>query len=130
MSLNSISGPTLPTEQARNLLVVSQQNLQPGNQSSVISGSAGTPGNSQANSVSTASNSIEDIKSAVKKVQDFVKQSATDLSFSIDEESGERVVKVIDRSSKEVIRQIPSEEMLQIAHALDKLQGILLKQKA
>ena len=32
--------------------------------------------------------------------------------------------------TNEVIRQIPSEEMLEIAKALDRLQGLLVKQKA
>lgn len=73
----------------------------------------------------------EDIKSAVSKVSSFLEQqAATDLSFSVDDETNIRVIKVVDRSTKEVIRQIPSEEMLQMAQALDKLQGLLLKQKA
>lgn len=73
----------------------------------------------------------DDIKSAVSKVSSFLEQqAATDLSFSVDDETNIRVIKVVDRSTKEVIRQIPSEEMLQMAQALDKLQGLLLKQKA
>jgi flagellar protein FlaG len=40
------------------------------------------------------------------------------------------VVKVIDRETQDVIRQIPSQEMLDLAQALDKLQGLLIKQKA
>jgi len=75
--------------------------------------------------------SNEDVKSAVRKVATFMEQQAvTDLSFSVDDETNIRVIKVVDRSTKEVIRQIPSEEMLQMAQALDKLQGLLLKQKA
>ena len=40
------------------------------------------------------------------------------------------IVKVMDNATKEVIRQIPSVEMLAIAKALDKIQGLLIKQKA
>jgi flagellar protein FlaG len=72
----------------------------------------------------------EEVESAVKKVQNFVSAKAADIQFSIDEDIGVTVVKVIDRGTKEVIRQIPSEEMLEIAKALDKLQGLLVKQKA
>ena len=43
---------------------------------------------------------------------------------------GVAVVKVIDKDSNKVIRQIPSEEVLQISKALDKLQGLLVKQQA
>lgn len=70
------------------------------------------------------------VAEALAKIEKFVAPMASELQFSIDEESGVRVVKVYDRATNEVIRQIPSAEMLEIAKALDRLQGILLRQKA
>ena len=70
------------------------------------------------------------LESAVKAVQDFVKPMSGNLEFSLDDETGQTVIKVIDSSTKELIRQIPSEEMLEIARALDRLQGLLVRQKA
>jgi len=52
------------------------------------------------------------------------------LRFNIDDETGKTIVKVMDSQTQEVIKQIPTEEMLAIAKALDKLQGLLVKQKA
>jgi flagellar protein FlaG len=49
--------------------------------------------------------------------------SAQSLQFSIDEDSKDIVVKVIDQSTKEVVRQIPTEEALEIAKSLDKMRG-------
>lgn len=72
----------------------------------------------------------EELKSAVEKIQSFVNISTSDLNFSIDDESGGTIIKVIDRSTKEVIRQIPSEEMLEMSQALDRLQGLLVKNQA
>ncbi|HEX7633662.1 MAG TPA: flagellar protein FlaG, partial [Noviherbaspirillum sp.] len=40
------------------------------------------------------------------------------------------VVKVVDQQTKTVIRQIPTEETLEIAKALDRVQGLLIRQKA
>jgi flagellar protein FlaG len=40
------------------------------------------------------------------------------------------VVKVVDTETDQVIRQIPSEEMLAIARNIDRLQGLLVKQEA
>lgn len=80
---------------------------------------------SQANTASR-----QELEKAVEAVQKFTEPMASNLQFTIDEETGIRVVKVVDTSSQEVIRQMPSEEMLQIAKALDRLQGILIKQKA
>ena len=72
----------------------------------------------------------ENLQTAVGKIQEFVKAAASDLEFSIDEDSGRTVVKVVERESQKVIRQIPSQEMLDLAKALDTLQGLLIKQEA
>jgi flagellar protein FlaG len=72
----------------------------------------------------------KDVESAVKKANDFVQASAREIQFSVDDSTGETVVKVVDQGTNKVIRQIPSQEMLEIAQALDHLQGLLVKQKA
>ncbi|MBL8491536.1 MAG: flagellar protein FlaG, partial [Rhodocyclaceae bacterium] len=40
------------------------------------------------------------------------------------------VVKVVDGQTGKMIRQIPSEELLAIAESIDRMQGLLLRQKA
>ena len=72
----------------------------------------------------------KELEAAVQKVQNFTQNVAKELQFDIDKDSGRTVVKVVDISTKEVIRQIPSEEMLAMAKALDQIQGLLVKQKA
>lgn len=67
---------------------------------------------------------------AVDAVNDFVGSVNNDLRFSVDDETGRTVVKVIDVTTEEVIKQYPSEEMLAIAEALDSIKGLLLQQKA
>jgi len=70
------------------------------------------------------------IEQAVKNVNDFVKPINNTLSFNLDQDTGQTVIKVVDLSTQEVIRQIPSEEMLAIAKALDTMKGLLVQQKA
>ena len=71
------------------------------------------------------------VKSAVDKLNEFVKASSnSDVQFTVDQESGIRVIKVVDQETKEVIRQMPSKEAVEIAKALGKLQGMLIKQTA
>ena len=70
------------------------------------------------------------LQDAVATTNQFVKNVTNAVEFSIDKDSGDTVVKVVDTATKEVIRQYPSEEMLTIAKALDKIQGLLIKQKA
>lgn len=70
------------------------------------------------------------LKKATDKLNQAVKMMESNLQFTIDEETGLDVVKVVDMESKEVIRQIPSKEVLAIAQAFDRLQGLLVRDKA
>ena len=79
---------------------------------------------------STTKPKPEELDQAIKAVNEFVKPFNNALNFSVDQESKTTVVKVIDQSTKEVIRQIPSEEMLALAKALDTMKGLLIQQKA
>ncbi len=72
----------------------------------------------------------QQLEEAVKQVNDFVKPINNSIQFSLDDDTGKTIVKVIDLATKDVIRQFPSEEMLSIAKALDKMQGLLIQQKA
>lgn len=74
----------------------------------------------------------EQVAEAVKKINETIKSMNKDvgLEFSTDQDTGIRVVKLIDTQSKDVLRQIPNEEAIMIAKAIDKLQGLLVKDKA
>lgn len=74
--------------------------------------------------------SPQELQEAVDSMNDFVKSLRNTLNFSIDKDTGRTVVKVIDQATDEVIKQIPSEEMLAISKAIDKLKGLLIEQKA
>lgn len=69
------------------------------------------------------------LQDSVEALNEFIKPQNTTLQFSIDDESGTVVVKVTDKETKEVIKQFPSEEALELAKALDKLKGLLVQQK-
>jgi flagellar protein FlaG len=72
----------------------------------------------------------EQIKQAVQKIQGVVDNLAQNLRFSIDEETGKTIIKVMDAHTEEIIRQIPTEEAIKIARTLDKAQGLLFNGKA
>ena len=72
----------------------------------------------------------EELQDAVKSMNDFVGTINNSLKFSVDDETGKTIVKVMDIETKEVIKQIPSEEMIAIAKAVDQLKGLLVQQKA
>lgn len=75
--------------------------------------------------------SKEQVIEAVDAINKAIRNnSSQNLEFSVDNAEGGVVVKVVDQQTKEVLRQIPSEEALEIAKSLDKLQGLLIKQTA
>jgi len=67
---------------------------------------------------------------AVGHLNQTMKTRDSGLEFSIDEDSQRTVIKVVDQKTKELIRQMPSAEALEIAKALDRMQGLLINQKA
>tara|TARA_R110002073_G_scaffold310032_1_gene480588 strand:+ start:54 stop:455 length:402 start_codon:yes stop_codon:yes gene_type:complete len=67
------------------------------------------------------SNSTE-LDQAIETVAGYVQNIARDINFSIDETTNEAVVTVTDQESGKVIRQIPTEEMLEISKNLENAQ--------
>jgi len=55
--------------------------------------------------------------------------ASSELQFSIDKDTGIQVVKLTDKQTGEVIRQIPSEEMLEIAKSIDAITGSLVSEQ-
>lgn len=75
--------------------------------------------------------SQEQVKRAVESMKQLAETAAPNsLQFSIDDDTGKTIVRVSDAQTGEIIRQIPSKELLEIARSLDKMQGMLLRQKA
>lgn len=72
----------------------------------------------------------DSLKQATEKINQTIRMMNSNLQFTVDQDTGMDVVKVVDIESKEVIRQFPSEEVLAIAKALDQLQGLLVREKA
>jgi flagellar protein FlaG len=73
----------------------------------------------------------EQVQKAIEEVRKSVSQSVSNnLQFSMDEDTGKTIVRVTDVQTGELIRQIPSQEMVELAKALDRMQGALLRQEA
>jgi flagellar protein FlaG len=119
-----------PNATAAKAANVTEQAPQPVNEiaPSQLEAQPGTP-DGPTKQAETPSNRQE-VDKAVKAVNDFVSTVNSSLKFSTDEDSGQMVVKVIDNTTQEVIKQIPSKEMLEMAKALNNLKGLLVQQKA
>ncbi len=74
--------------------------------------------------------SVEAAQQAAARINEFLKSSAANVEFTVDAASDQVIVRVVDSETQQLIRQMPTEEMLAISRALDRLSGLLLAQKA
>ena len=72
----------------------------------------------------------EAAQQAARRINEFLKSSSASVEFTVDGQSNRVIVRVVDSATGQLIRQMPSEEMLAISHALDRVTGLLLEQKA
>jgi flagellar protein FlaG len=67
------------------------------------------------------------LEEMARNLQEFVQSFNKSLSFKVDDASGRDVITVTDKVSGELLRQIPSEEMLKLAVRLSEANGLLVK---
>ena len=61
---------------------------------------------------------------AIVNLNDYVQRVGRDLHFSVDKDSGKTIIKVMDSETRQLIRQIPPEEVLALAEYLELAEGI------
>ena len=66
------------------------------------------------------------LEQAIRQIQDYLSEANRQLHFEVDDASGRTIVRVVNPESGEVVRQIPSEEVLQLSAAIRAGGGALL----
>ncbi len=72
----------------------------------------------------------QEIEAIASDVQIQLKRLNTELRFEVDKNSNDMVVKIIDPETGQIIRQIPSEELLAIRERMEELIGVLYNAKS
>ena len=67
-------------------------------------------------------------RAALAEINQTLMVASIGVQFEFDKEVDTMIVKVVDVESGELIRQMPSEEVVRISKALGKLQGLLVHQ--
>jgi flagellar protein FlaG len=67
--------------------------------------------------------SPQQLEKVAQQLQDFVGEMNRGLEFSVDKDSGRDVIKVIDKSSGDLVKQYPSEEVLTLVAKLSDSVG-------
>lgn len=69
-------------------------------------------------------------EAAMADIQHFISSQQRSVRVSKDEASGYMVVQLVDPASGEVIRTLPSEELLRIARTFEMLGSVMVNQRA
>ncbi|GLS89418.1 hypothetical protein GCM10007916_04850 [Psychromonas marina] len=69
--------------------------------------------------------SEQEVDNVIDELNTFMQSMQRNLSFTIDEELGQAIISVKDGETEEVIRQIPSEELVVLRKKMDDVAGIL-----
>ena len=77
-----------------------------------------------------ASEIRQNLQEAVNMLNQQVASTKRGLGFQIDEAVGGPVVTVRSADTGEVVRQIPNEVVVRVAHNIEKMKGLLLNAKA
>ncbi len=72
----------------------------------------------------------QDLQGMVEDLNEMAQTVQRQLSFSVDEDSGKTVIKVIDTETEEVIRQIPPEDIMEMQKHLGEMNGLLFSTSA
>jgi len=67
--------------------------------------------------------SAQDIAQATRDISDYIQTVSRSLQISVDQDLGATIIKVLDSETDEIVRQIPAEEILQIARFLSEQQS-------
>lgn len=72
----------------------------------------------------------KEVRQAVESLNRVIASSQQSIHFTMDEEDGKIVVKVLDSETQKVLRQIPNSEAIAISKNLARLQGLLFSERA
>ncbi|MEY4653005.1 MAG: hypothetical protein RI884_1586 [Pseudomonadota bacterium] len=70
----------------------------------------------------------ENLKQAVGRLNEQMQRNGRDLSFSLDEKIDRPIITVKNLQTGEVVRQIPTEEVVRLAHSIEDMKGLLFNQ--
>ncbi len=77
-----------------------------------------------------AEETSEPLNEVVFELNNLVRDLHRELQFSVDDESGETMIKVVDSKTDEVVRQIPSEEVVRLRQRLEEAAGVIFRDSA
>ena len=90
-----------------------------------------THGNNTSETGTNADSNLQQrLADVAERLNERMHEMKRSLRFSVDDASGRIVVKVVDKNTDEVIRQIPSDEMLAMMKHINDIDGLIFDDRA
>ena len=72
----------------------------------------------------------QEVRKAASRLNKALESLHRDLAISVHEDSGKLIVKVIDPGTGEIVRQIPTERVLEVEESIDNIVGLFVNDRA
>lgn len=72
---------------------------------------------------------VQEIEQTVESLNDAMEMLRRGLNFRIDDDNGRTVIKVIDKETEGVIKQIPSEDVIKLVNHMQEMQSLLFDER-
>ena len=115
---------SLPSSQA----VLSGAKTNAANASQETSALYAQMSNGNKQSLETLLRNSKELDHALEKLTQLADNSGRALGFSKDQALSGPVITVTDKDTGEVVRQIPTEVVVRVAHSIEKMKGLLFDQ--
>ena len=71
----------------------------------------------------------ENLREAIEKLNDQVERNGRGLNFSVDDRLNRPIITVRSTATGEVVRTIPNEVVIKVAHNIEDIKGLLMDQR-
>jgi len=76
------------------------------------------------------STAVEEINREVEQINDQLSALNRSIRFSVDDSTHDIVVRVVDKESGEVIKELPPENILKLRERMKELSGLMVEEEA
>ena len=71
----------------------------------------------------------QNLQEAIEKLNDQVERNGRGLNFSVDDRLNRLIITVRSTATGEVVRTIPNEVVIKVAHNIEDIKGLLMDQR-
>jgi uncharacterized FlaG/YvyC family protein len=126
--INSISTPALNGTVSHESSRPSQRPRNPAGEGN--NSSAGTGNQTPDTDPAAARSGTETVQQLAAELETALNQLDGDFSVSVDEDSGMVIIRITDEITGEVVRQVPSKELLEADRSMKRIVGLIVDDQA